>query len=239
MQQVFLSDVELYYSHQVYEDKIIISDEEFHHIKDVMRHKVDDEINITDGKGKIYKCKINEIKKRELSCVVFDTYSYKNKLSNLTFCIPRLKNADRLEFALEKCVELGVNNFIVFDSERTVAKGDKTERWQKIVTSAMKQTLRAWLPKVSYCKSISDLIKLDGKKIFFEQNADTLFSSIVNAEFYVQPSTFLVFGPEGGFTSEELRVNNEEISVKLVENRLRSETAVVVAASIISANLIQ
>ena len=204
-----------------------------------MRHKVDDEINITDGKGKIYKCKINEIKKRELSCVVFDTYSYNNKLSNLKFCIPRLKNADRLEFALEKCVELGVNNFIVFDSERTVAKGDKTERWQKIVTSAMKQTLRAWLPKVSYCKSISDLIKLDGKKIFFEQNADTLFSSIVNAEFYAQPSTFLVFGPEGGFTSEELRVNNEEISVKLVENRLRSETAVVVAASIISANLIQ
>lgn len=239
MQLVFHSDIELYFSQHFINDFIIIANEEFHHIKDVMRHNINDEIYITDGKGNIYKTKIIEIKKQELSSVILDTFAYNNKLSNFIFCIPRLKNIARLEFALEKCVELGITNFIVFDSDRSIAKGDKTERWQKIVTSAMKQSLRSWLPKVSYCKSISEIIKLEGKKIFFDQNADTLFTSVVNSEFGFPSPCIFIFGPEGGFSSRECIVKKEELELKLNENRLRSETAIVNAASILSANLAQ
>ncbi len=182
----FLSDVELYYtSHSIIDDAILIDGEEAHHITHVMRHIKGDAINITDGNGSIYKTVIAEIGKRNVLAKVIESIRYENKFSNVTFCIPRLRNTDRFEFALEKCVELGITNFIVFDSTRTVAKGEKIERWQKIILSAMKQSLRAWLPKISYAKSISEIYKLDGTKILFDQNATQTFQTILNFQFAI------------------------------------------------------
>lgn len=240
MQPAFLSDVELYYSQEVSSDSILIRDEEFHHIKDVMRHKVGDELFVTDGEGFIYKTEIDQIEKRFLSAKIISTIEYPSQLSGITFCIPRLKSADRFEFALEKCVELGITNFIVFDSQRTVAKGEKLERWQKIVLAAMKQSLRAWLPSVKYCKSVKEIIELDGKKIFFDQNAsDTLPNYFVSNHKSQTANHFFLFGPEGGFSEDELKIANSELRIKLTENRLRSETAIVTAASIIATSSIR
>ena len=238
MQPAFLSDVELYFSENVKGNTLEVSGEEFHHIKDVMRHKIGDEIYVTDGKGVIYKTEIERFDKKSLSVRIISTTSYPNKFSTITFCIPRLRSADRFEFALEKCVELGITNFIVFDSQRTVAKGEKLDRWQKILTAAMKQSLRAWLPTVKYCKSVNEIIELDGKKFFFDQNAEQTLSSILNSEFSISNCLFL-FGPEGGLSVEELRNANGELRIKLTDNRLRSETAIVTAASIIAINLVQ
>ncbi|KAF0153314.1 MAG: 16S ribosomal RNA methyltransferase RsmE [Ignavibacteria bacterium] len=237
MQPVFLFNTELYYSEYAKGSSIEVAGEEFHHLKDVMRHKIGDEIFVTDGKGVIYKTEINLIEKKSLSANIVSSQIYSNPLSNITFCIPRLKSADRLEFALEKCVELGITNFIVFDSNRTVAKGEKLERWQKIITSAMKQSLRAWLPNVRYCKAINEIVVLEGKKYFFDQNAEKTLSSIPKSQFSIN-NCFLVFGPEGGFSENELKIVNGEFKIRLTENRLRSETAIVVAASILAANLV-
>ncbi|MDP2038007.1 MAG: RsmE family RNA methyltransferase, partial [Ignavibacteria bacterium] len=217
---------------------IEITDEEFHHIKDVMRHKLGDEVFVTDGKGVIYKTEIERFDKKSLSAKIISTTNYPNHLSNITFCIPRLRSADRFEFALEKCVELGITNFIVFDSQRTVAKGEKLDRWQKILTAAMKQSLRAWLPTVKYCKSFKEIIELDGKKIFFDQNAEQALPSILNSEFSIN-NCFFFFGPEGGFSEEELRIANGELRIRLTDNRLRSETAIITAASILATSLTQ
>ncbi len=147
----YLSNIELYYSSQIKnKNEIIINEaEDFKHIVKVMRHSIDDEVYVTNGEGKIFKSKISEINKNSLTAIIEDTMEYENKFSNITFCIPKLKSPDRFEFALEKCVELGITNFIVFDSERTVAKGNKIERWNKILISAMKQSLRSYLPKIS------------------------------------------------------------------------------------------
>jgi len=240
LQPAFLSDVELYFSENVNGNTLEVSGEEFHHIKDVMRHKIGDEIFVTDGKGVIYKTEIERFEKKSLLARIISTTSYPNKFSTITFCIPRLRSTDRFEFALEKCVELGITNFIVFDSQRTVAKGEKLDRWQKILTAAMKQSLRSWLPTVKYCKSVKEIIELDGKKIFFGQNAtDSLLNYFVSNHQPQITNHFFLFGPEGGFSNEELRVMSEEIKIKLTDNRLRSETAIVTAASIIATNLVQ
>jgi 16S rRNA (uracil1498-N3)-methyltransferase len=233
LQPAFLSDVELYYSKIVDNNSIRIIDDEFHHIKDVMRHNIGDDIYITDGKGNIYKTKIHGIHKNYLTAEIIHTVKYKNELSNYIFCIPRLKNSDRFEFALEKCVELGITNFIVFDSQRTIAKGEKLERWQKILISAMKQSLRAWLPTVTYSKSVFEIMKLEGKKICFDQNTDQSFTSILNSSFSIG-NYYCLFGPEGGFSNDELKMMNEELKVKLTENRVRSETAIIVAATVLA-----
>ena len=238
MAQDFLSDVELYYSEKVNNGKVEISDEEFHHIKDVMRHEIGDEIYLTDGKGAIYQSIIQAVDQKKINCKILSSKHYENKFSNITFCLPRLRNTDRFEFALEKFVELGITNFIVFDSTRTVAKGEKIERWQKVILSAMKQSLRAWLPKVSYVKSISEIYKLDGTKILFDQNASQTFQQFLATNHQsLNTNHFFLFGPEGGFSQEESRVMSGERRVKLTDNRLRSETAIVTAASILTTTL--
>ena len=229
----YLSNIELYYSPQINNGKeIIISEaEDFKHIVKVMRHSVDDHIYITNGLGKIFKCNISNIDNNTLSVSVNDTFDYENKFSNITFCIPKLKSPDRFEFALEKCVELGITNFIVFDSERTVAKGNKIERWNKILISAMKQSLRSYLPHLSIHNSIEEIKNQTGNKIVFEQTSNSNFKhfKISSMEKY-----YFVFGPEGGLSENELNLFNENHKFYLASNRLRTETAIVKCASMIN-----
>lgn len=240
MGQDFLSNIDLFYTDQnVIDNHVFITGEEVHHIKDVLRYSLNDLIYVTDGKGSIFKCKLASINKSELQCSIDEVRHYDNHFENITFCIPRLRTQDRLEFALEKCVELGITNFIIFDSIRTVIKGAKLDRWQKVLTSAMKQSLRSWLPKISYVKSVSEIALLPGRRVVFEQSATTPFN-----KFLTQPdfssrveNIYFLFGPEGGFADEEIAMTKKCSFVKLTDNRLRAETAVITAASIISMEL--
>ncbi len=144
----YLSGVELYYSSfgNIKGNKIIISEDDYKHIAKVMRHSIGDEIYITDGNGKIFLSIIKEIKKDSLTSSVKKILKYENEFSNIIFCIPKLKSSDRFEFALEKCTELGITNFIIFNSERAIYKSDKKGRWEKIVLSAIKHSLISYLP---------------------------------------------------------------------------------------------
>lgn len=236
----FLSNVELYFSSQSIRNNLIeITGEESHHIKNVMRHQTGDNLYVTNGKGSIYQTTIETIDTKKIVCSILEEKVYPNPLSRITFCIPRLRTADRFEFALEKCVELGITNFIVFDSKHSVAKGEKIDRWQKILTSAMKQSLRAWLPKISYVKSVEELSKLSDIKILFDQNSKQNFSEFIptlNSKLETQ-NFFFIFGPEGGFSKEELRIANGELKIKLIDNRLRSETAIVTAAAMLALSI--
>lgn len=231
----FLSNVELYYTPAagVHENTLVIRGEEHEHITRVMRHSVGDELYVTNGEGRIFLCGIEEIRKDELTCEISSERIYENRLKNIFFCLAKLKSQDRFEFALEKSVELGVTNFIVFDSVRSVPKGGKTERWQKVLTSSMKQSLRSYLPKVTTQPSLSGVMKLPGEKIVFEQEAKLSFRNFRARE---DRSYYFIFGPEGGLDKKELAMFSEETSYFLTENRLRSETAVVTAASILSFN---
>lgn len=240
MAATFLSNTELYYTSESINNSIlIISGEEVHHIKDVMRHKMGDEIYVTDGNGRIYKSIIESISKNKIQCSINEVLHYPNPFSNFTFCIPRLRTQDRFEFALEKCVELGITNFIIFDSIRTVVKGEKIDRWNKILLSAMKQSLRSWLPNVKHVKSVSEIASYVGKRIIFEQSANFLFNNFLESPAYYSPQShfYFVFGPEGGFADEEIAMTRECSFVKLTDNRLRTETAVVAAAGILSSAL--
>jgi 16S rRNA (uracil1498-N3)-methyltransferase len=231
----FLSNVELYYTpaSSVKGSELFISGEESEHISRVMRHSVGDELYVTDGEGRIFLSGITELRKDLVRCEIFSERIYENRLKNIYFCLAKLKSTDRFEFALEKSVELGITNFIVFDSARTVPKGGKPERWQKVLISSMKQSLRSFLPVVSTASSIAEMMALPGEKIVFEQDAKLSFRQFRPQE---DKNYYFIFGPEGGLDKKELSMFSEENSYFLTENRLRSETAVVTAASILSFN---
>jgi len=232
----YLSNIELYYSPpESFAEKIItVTGDEFTHLTRVMRHKIDEEIFITNGCGKIFTCKISSIEKTFLNAEILSDESYQNKLKNIFFCIPKLKSPERFEFALEKCVELGITNFIIFESMRTVAKSNKVERWEKIILAAMKQSLRSYLPKIILVTDFKNILELDGVKILFEQNAEKKLSGLKLTD---DTSYYFIFGPEGGLDKKEIESAGAENLFQLTENRLRSETAVVFAATQIFATL--
>lgn len=229
----YLSNIELYYSSQLKnKNEIIISEaDDFKHIVKVMRHSIDDEVYVTNGEGKIFKCKIFKINKDSLTTVIEETFEYDNILSNIIFCIPKLKSHDRFEFALEKCVELGITSFIIFDSERTISKGNKVERWNKILISAMKQSLRSYLPKICVLNSLEEINNLIGEKIVFEQNSNQIFD---NKNLERENKYYFIFGPEGGLSEKELNQFNVNEKYKLASNRLRTETSIIKCASLLN-----
>ncbi|MDH7604818.1 MAG: RsmE family RNA methyltransferase [Melioribacter sp.] len=232
----FFSDIELYYSTHLTDNEIFISGEELHHIKNVMRHKTGDEIFVTDGEGKIFRSRIEFLSKEAAKCLIKEKYLYENKFSNYVFCLPRLKNNDRIEFAIEKCVELGITNFLFFESERTIAKGFKVERIKKLLLSSMKQSLQAWLPKANFIKNITDLKNYEGDKILFEQKSEMLFKDFLIDKKNLLPNNkiYFIFGPEGGFSENEITKIQPTALLRITKNRLRSETAIITVASLLS-----
>lgn len=209
----------------------ILVDDEYQHCVKVMRNKIDDHLYATDGCGNIFEGIITENENRRIVAKIIKQYSYENKLQNFIFCIPNLKNPERFKFAIEKCTELGITNFILFNSVNAVSKGFKLDRLNKIALAAMKQSLRSFLPKVSVMDSIAEIKNLNGERVLFDQSA---IEKINDYNFDRNKIYIFIFGPEGGLSQKEIETINPTLKLNLIENRLRSETAVVKAASIIS-----
>jgi 16S rRNA (uracil1498-N3)-methyltransferase len=227
------SNIELYFCSSISKDEktFQLVDEEYHHATRVMRKKTGDPIFATNGKGIIIEGVINSIDKKSIYVKCVKSFSYKNRLNNFTFCIPNLRNPDRFEFALEKCFELGITNFVLFNSERSVSKSFNIDRINKILLSAMKQSLQSYLPKVEIYDSVLNFSELKDLKVLFEQNSE---NKLVNQKFDEAKNYCLIFGPEGGFSEKEMLDIQPTLILNLAENRLRSETAIIKAASLIS-----
>lgn len=229
----YLSNIELYYCASVSDDAqiFLLVDDEYHHCIKVMRNSVGDKLFATDGCGNIFNGIIKEIQKGSVTAKIEKKHCYENKLQNFTFYIPNLRNPDRLKFAIEKCTELGITNFVLFNSDNTVSKGFKLDRLNKFVLAAMKQSLRSFLPKISVIKSIAEIRNHNGEKFLFDQSST---EKIKDYKFDPNMNYLMIFGPEGGLSQKEIEIINPTLKFNLIENRLRSETAIVKAASIIS-----
>lgn len=231
----FLSNIELFYAlpEFISENIIYLYGEEFNHAVKVLRIKSGDKIFITDGIGKINECLIQNIKKDYIEATILNSKKYHNKFERVILCLPKLKNPERLKFAIEKCVELGVTNFIIFNSDRTISKSNNSNRWNKIALAAMKQSLRSFLPKIDVMENLFAIAKLSGEKIIFEQNSQQTIETLT----LLDEITYFIFGPEGGISDREMDLFNKENIYKLTQNRLRSETAIIFAVSFLNKKL--
>lgn len=228
-----LFNIELYYTQKIiFADNIFyLLEDELHHAVKVMRSEKGDKIFATDGKGNIYEGIILEINKEFLSASISKKYNYQNQYQNINLYIPNLKNPDRLRFAIEKSVELGITNFFIFNSDRAIKKPVNLGRIEKILISAMKQSLRAFLPKAEFMESVRLLKKEKGVYIVFDQKSDMRF---IDYNFEKNKNYYLFFGPEGSLTDDEIQLINPDMIFSLGHHRLRSETAIIKAVSIIS-----
>ncbi|MCB0745764.1 MAG: RsmE family RNA methyltransferase, partial [Ignavibacteriae bacterium] len=180
---MIFSNTEFYFAEQknINGKSISIYDEEAKHITSVMRHSIGDDIFVTDGNGNVYKSIIKIITKTKIELTILEKIKINNNLSHVTFYLPILKATDRFEFALEKCVELGITNFKIFSAEKSHTRGIKIERWNKILLAAMKQSLQAHLPIIEFIE-LKDVNLKSDINIVLEQNSDEKLITYLNTD---------------------------------------------------------
>jgi len=219
---------------------VLLSKADQMHIKSSLRMKEGDEITIIDISNNRLKhtCKIIN-NGNSVSAVVCksEQNNYEPKLEvTLYMSIPK---AEKLEFIIQKSIELGVHKIVVFPANRSVSRPDtskKTIRWQKIAEEAAKQCGRGIIPQIMPCKSLNDALLLsteDLKFILYEEEHDFSIKQMLNVK---TPNSIGFFtGPEGGFEKSEIEAANSSgiRSVSLGNRILRCETVPITALSII------
>lgn len=220
----------LFYAHSddIYPSELSIRGQEAIHITRVLRFGEGDEIFVTDGKGSRFICVINRIGKQELTAEIREKVIEERPSPFLTLCLGIIKKRDRLELAAEKAVELGADELILFRGEYSQKENSRLDRLEATVLSAMKQSLRTWLPSVYHENSLERALMYRKERsllIVADETTNPDVSQIKEAANY-----FLVVGPEGGFSDNERKVLNdrEAIPFSLGSKRLRTETAAIV-----------
>ena len=216
--------------------QIVFDKEESNHITKVLRKKEGYQVFITNGKGQFFTAEISLANPKNCVANVVAVETRPKHPYHLHLAVAPTKMNDRYEWFLEKATEIGVDEItplICEHSERTTVK---PERLEKIVQAAMKQSLQCHLPKVNPPANFKNFMKLpfEGQKLIAncaEGEKKLLQHQAVKHGIYT-----ILIGPEGDFSSEEifLAVQQNFAPVSLGENRLRTETAALVACHTIA-----
>lgn len=223
-----------FYAPDIETDPMLPESDSQHAVR-VLRMKEGDELEITDGKGYIYKCRmISAHHKCAMVEIIEKTASPLCWKQNITIAVAPTKHLDRMEWLVEKLVEIGVNDIVPLKCRFSERKEIKTERLEKIAVSAMKQSLKAVMPyihnMVPFEKAIIDF---KSRQNFIAYCTEDI-TKVPFAKAY-QPGldTTILIGPEGDFSSQEVE-NAFSIDYKpitLGDNRLRTETAALYSCS--------
>ncbi len=220
----------LFYSDhsRIFKNKLVLGEEEARHAIRVLRHKTGDIISVTDGEGSLYEAVITNINQQTVTAEIMNIKNYPPDNPQLTLAIGIVKKRDRLEFAIEKCVELGINKILIYRGDHSEKTGVREARIHRIILRAMKQSLRFHLPKAVIKNSLEDA--LDSENFTGIIAADETKKRVKTANVNVSGHHLLVIGPEGGYSESERRLlssfNADKIS--LGKHRLRTETAAIV-----------
>ena len=219
----------LFYTNSISGDTLILKDQEAVHCALVLRKKVGDIIYVIDGKGNRYKSGIDKLSKRDVECTILSTES-QPKSEHITIAIAPTKNRDRLEWMIEKLVEIGVERIVLMNTANTERTRSNLDRLEKKAISAVKQSLRFYIPEVvelDYTEVLQ--LEADGKYIAhcYDEQPKTEQSS--NKE----TKQLILIGPEGDFTTSEVQQAFDAgfQGLDLGEFRLRTETAAIVAVT--------
>ena len=229
--------MQLFYVPNISGAEVILNETESKHAVRVLRLKEGDEIELVDGKGGFYNAKITDANPKKCQLSIIDSQTeFGKKDFYLHIAIAPTKNIDRTEWFLEKCTEIGINEITPLLSEHSERKVIKPERLKKILVSAMKQSVKAYLPKLNELTKLSDLLPQarETKKFIAHCNEGEKphLKNVVNPG----DNVLILIGPEGDFSPEEveLALENGFEAISLGNARLRTETAGVVACHIVN-----
>lgn len=215
-------------------DQFILSEESSKHISQVLRMKEGETALITNGKGYTLKVEIIFPHKKKTEVKIINKDFLPPPRSNVTIAISLIKNTNRFEWFVEKVTEIGVSTIIPLLCKRTEKAHFRGERIKSILISAMLQSRQAWLPELREPVKFNELIKAKNyDQRFIAHCLKEKRTDLKNTLIDKSNSKIIFIGPEGDFTEDEIRmaILQNYIPVSLGENRLRTETAGIVAAA--------
>lgn len=236
-----------YVAEEIGSDTVSICDEQFHHLKDVLRLKVNDEVTVFDGGGNECVCLIRALGKKQATLTVKNKRRAQTRRFKITVACAVPKKAG-LDEIIDSLTQLGVDAIIPLETERVIVKLDdskkeaRLKRWRKIVQSAAQQSQRSSLPVVAPVTSIESVVArsqdFDLKLIPTLSGERKHISEVLAAS---RPGNILVLiGPEGDFTPQEIEMakNAGFIPVSLGAPVLRVGTAATAIVGYIAFSLI-
>ncbi len=229
--------MQIFYQPLLPQHHFFLDAEESRHCVKVLRKKEGDRIMVVDGLGTFYHVRIQQADPRQCTFTVVESTKVNNKHFSIHIAIAPTKNADRLEWFVEKAVELGIDDISLIISENTERKKLKTDRLERKAVSAMKQSIKATLPRIHTPVPFQSFVQQHSADLqkYLAYVSDTPIPHLMQA---ASPSgAYLVLiGPEGDFTPEEVQ-QVQEIgfqTVSLGPYRLRTETAGLAACHILN-----
>lgn len=230
--------MQLFYAPDILQNKFVLNEEESKHCIQVLRHRQDDEINLTDGKGGLYTARITDANVRKCTYTIVDAQpNYHKPAYQLLIAVAPTKNVARFEWFLEKATEIGATDIVPLITQRTERQNLRTDRLEKILVSAMKQCITAYLPTLhpatifKQLMANTHLLQQYPLRYLPHLNNDAQNPSQHLKNAYTPGSNaMLLIGPEGDFTPDEVKtaLDKQFIPITLGKSRLRTETAAIV-----------
>ncbi len=212
-----------------------LPEEETKHAVKVLRMKVGDQLKITNGKGLMLTAEVETIASKSCTLKVIESEEIKKPSPQRWLAVAPTKNADRLEWLVEKATELGITGIVPILCERSERKVQKIDRLEKIAIAALKQSQQAWLPEIPEPIAFSAFLEQEIKGQGFIAHCNEGHKRKLAQLYSIGENVTLFIGPEGDFTDKEVKLALSKgcQPVSLGTNRLRTETAALFALAVV------
>lgn len=206
------------------------------HIIKVLRKTAGDELHITNGNGLLLSATITDSNPKACAIQITGVKKTHPTKHYLHLVVAPTKMNDRFEWFLEKATEIGVHEITPIRCERSERKTIKLERYQKVMQAAMKQSCQTYLPKLNPLTSLQDFLEQEHSGLRFIAHCENSERVELKRSLAADQPTTILIGPEGDFTSEEIKraKNGGFVPVAMGKTRLRTETAALVACTTVA-----
>jgi 16S rRNA (uracil1498-N3)-methyltransferase len=228
--------MQLFYCPQINEGLDFLGTEESRHCVKVLRKKTGDVIHLTDGSGKFYEAQLTDLNQKKCTFKILSSTTENKNSFFIHIAIAPTKNSDRIEWFIEKAVEIGVDKISFLKTSFSERKSINLERIQKKAVSAMKQSVRARLPEFVGIEKLSIFLNSNTEDQRFIAHLEGESTPNLRQLAFPGKNYLILIGPEGGFSDEEIvMIKEKQFKVaKIGDYRLRTETAGIVACTILN-----
>jgi 16S rRNA (uracil1498-N3)-methyltransferase len=225
--------MQLFYAPEITTPLYTLPEEESGHCVRVLRLKEGDSLHITDGRGTLYRAEVEDAHPKRCTIRIVEEHpEWEKRPYGLAVAVAPTKNIDRIEWFVEKATECGIDRIVPILCDHSERKVVKEERLVKIAASAMKQSLKAYLPQIEPLTPIRQLLSepFEGVKLIAhcEEDMERVFLGDVVKK---GDNVLVLIGPEGDFSKEEIEAARKAgfREITLGNARLRTETAALAA----------
>jgi len=229
--------MQIFYAPDISSKTYTLNEEESKHCIRVLRLNTGDEITLVDGKGGLFKTRIVNPEVKRCQVEVFESFSeFEKRDYYLHIAIAPTKNIERFEWFLEKATEIGIDEITPLLCEHSERKVINNERLEKVIISAVKQSIKAYVPKLNALTPFKQFIQSQNPENLYIAHCQRKGLNHLKNELHLNRNVTVLIGPEGDFSPDEvskaIQLAIKEVS--LGNSRLRTETAGIVACQIVN-----